>query len=44
MGYLYSEDHGINKKFCSETQKGTEHLENLGVGGRIILKWIIKRM
>jgi hypothetical protein len=30
-------------KFWSGTLKYREHLENLGVGGRIKLKWIFRR-
>jgi hypothetical protein len=32
----------IYTKFCSGNLKGTDHLEKLGGGDRIILKWILK--
>jgi hypothetical protein len=28
-------------KFCAENLKGRDHLENLSVDGKIILKWIL---
>jgi hypothetical protein len=31
----------MNTKFWSENLKGRDHSEDLGVGGRIILEWIL---
>jgi hypothetical protein len=31
----------MRTEFRSENLKGRDHSENLGVGGRIILKWIL---
>jgi hypothetical protein len=31
----------VRTKCCSEILRGTDHSENLGVGGRIILEWIL---
>jgi hypothetical protein len=31
----------MRTKFWSENLKGREHLEELGVDGRIILEWIL---
>ena len=33
----------MRSKFYFENVKGRDHLRNLGVIGRIILKWIFKR-
>jgi hypothetical protein len=38
--------HGRNEKFIqilSENLTGRDHLEDLGVDGRIIFKWMLKR-
>jgi hypothetical protein len=34
---------GIHFGFCLESQKETNHQEDLGVGWRIILKWMWER-
>jgi hypothetical protein len=31
----------MRKKFWLETQKGREHSDEQGIGGKIILKWIL---
>jgi len=31
----------MHTKFCSENLKGRDHLEDLGVDGRIISEWIL---
>jgi hypothetical protein len=32
----------MRTKFCLVSLKGTDYSEDLGVGGRIILKWMFK--
>jgi hypothetical protein len=34
---------GIHIGFWWESQKETDHYEDLGVGGKIILRWILER-
>jgi hypothetical protein len=34
---------GMHIGFRWESQKGSDHKEDLDVGGRIILKWILER-
>jgi len=34
----------MHMKFWSENLKGRDHLEDLGIGERIILEWILKHM
>jgi hypothetical protein len=33
----------MHAKFCLGNLKGRDHLEDLGVDGRIILEWILKK-
>jgi hypothetical protein len=33
----------MRKKFGFDGLKGREHLEHLGVDGRVILKWILEK-
>jgi hypothetical protein len=33
---------GIHKKFRSENLYERDHVRNPGIGGRILLKWILK--
>jgi hypothetical protein len=33
----------VYKRFCSESLKGRDHSENLGVDGMIILEWILQK-
>jgi hypothetical protein len=42
---MYEGDRKINKptNILSENRKEIDHLEILGVYGRIILKWLLKR-
>jgi hypothetical protein len=33
----------MHTQFLSENLKGRDHLENIDVDGRVILKWILKK-
>jgi hypothetical protein len=43
-GYSIHGVKGIHVGFWWENQKEGDHLEDLELGGRIILKWILDRM
>jgi hypothetical protein len=44
IGKLYTmKEKEVHTKFCFKNMKEIDHMEDLGIGGKLILKWILSK-